>query len=108
VSVREGIVAALVALAVIAQVTCCLGMAVVRTPFDRLHFASASTTVAPPLLAAAFLVDESVSSNAITALLVMVFLWLFGPVLVHGTARLALLERGKQTLDEGSREDPSS
>jgi multisubunit Na+/H+ antiporter MnhG subunit len=107
VSLRETIVAVFVTLAVAAQVVCCIGMALVRTPFDRLHFASASTTVAPPLVAAAFLVDESVSSNAITALLVMAFLLLFGPVLVHGTARLALLEGGEHALDEGSPEDPA-
>jgi multisubunit Na+/H+ antiporter MnhG subunit len=107
VSLREGVVAVLVTVAVVAQVTCCVCMALVRTPFDRLHFASAATTVAPPLLVVAFLVDESVSSNTITALLVMLFLWLFGPVIVHGTARLALLEEGEQALVEGSEEDPA-
>jgi multisubunit Na+/H+ antiporter MnhG subunit len=107
VSLREVVVAVLVVLAVGAQVASCVGMAIVRTPFDRLHFASAATTVAPPLLAVAFLVDESVSSNTITALLVVLFLWVFGPVLVHGTARLALLERGDDALVEGSSEDPA-
>jgi multisubunit Na+/H+ antiporter MnhG subunit len=68
-------VTALVVVAVVAQVVCCLGMALVRSPFDRLHVASAATTVAPPILVIAFLVDESVSSNSITALLVMLLLW---------------------------------
>lgn len=106
-SPREAIVAALVALAVAAQITCCIGVALVRTPFDRLHFASAATTVAPPLLVLAFLVDESFSSNTITALLVLLFFWMFGPVIVHGTARMALLERGPHALEEGSPEDPA-
>jgi multisubunit Na+/H+ antiporter MnhG subunit len=107
VSVREGIVAVLTTAAVASQVACCVGMAVVQSPFDRLHFASAATTVAPPLLALAFLVDESVSSNTITALLIGGFFVLFGPVLVHGTARLALAERGPAAFEEGSPEDPS-
>ena len=106
-SVREGIVAVLTTAAVASQVACCVGMAVVRSPFDRLHFASGATTVAPPLLALAFLVDESISSTTITALLVGVFFLVFGPVLVHGTARLALAERGPAALEEGSSEDPS-
>ncbi len=107
-SVREAVVAALVTVAVAAQCACCICMALVRTAYRRLHFASAATTVAPPLLLAAFLVDESVSSNTMTALLVMLFLWAFGPVLVHGTARMALrAERGEDALVEGSPGDPA-
>jgi multisubunit Na+/H+ antiporter MnhG subunit len=108
VSIREAIVALLAGLAVTVQVLCCLGMVVVRSPFDRLHFASAATTVAPPLLALAFLVDESVSSNTLTAFVVVVLFAVFGPVLVHGTARLALEEqRGPGAFEEGSGEDPT-
>jgi multicomponent Na+:H+ antiporter subunit G len=104
VSGRELIVVLLAGAAVLAQVLCALGVLTMRSPYERLHFASASTTVAPLLLAAAILVDESISSNAITALLVAGFLAVFGPVITHGTARAALVwEEGQEALEEGER-----
>jgi multisubunit Na+/H+ antiporter MnhG subunit len=106
--VTNVVVATLVAAAVAAQVASCLGLALVRTPYARLHYASAATTVSPVLILVAFLVDESVSSNTLTALVVTVFLGVFGPVVVHGTARAALIhERGEDALVEGSEADPA-
>ncbi|MFL5819229.1 MAG: monovalent cation/H(+) antiporter subunit G [Solirubrobacteraceae bacterium] len=87
-SLREIVAAALLVSGVALEVGCCLGVLVMRDPYDRLHYVAASAAGAS-LVAAAVTVAESFSLIADKALLAAGFVLLTGPVLVHATARAA-------------------
>jgi multisubunit Na+/H+ antiporter MnhG subunit len=60
-----------------------------RTTFDRLHYAAASTTVPAFLILAAALVREHLTSGGIEAIAAVALLFLLNPALVIATARAA-------------------
>ena len=93
-SAHDLVIDTLVALAVAAELLCCLGLVVMRDVYDRLHYAMATTTVPPFLLAAAVIVAEGWTQPGINALLVAVALFLINPMLAHATARAARSRRG--------------
>jgi monovalent cation/proton antiporter MnhG/PhaG subunit len=91
----NALVDVLLGLGVAAQLLCCLGVFVMRTAADRLHYAAAGTTAGPLLLLAAVLVREGSTSAGLQAIAAVGLLFLLNPVLVHATARAArLLEIG--------------
>jgi multicomponent Na+:H+ antiporter subunit G len=93
----------LLGLGVAAQLLCCLGVLVMRTAADRLHYAAAGTTVGPVLVLAAVLVREGVTSAGLQAIAAVGVLFLVNPVLVHATGRAArLLDAG--TLEASAAE----
>jgi monovalent cation/proton antiporter MnhG/PhaG subunit len=79
----------LLALGVALELLCCIGMLVMRTTFDRLHYASAGITVPAFLVLAAVLVREHVSSGGLEAIAAVALLFLLYPVLLTATARAA-------------------
>ena len=72
-----------------AELLCCLGLLVMRDTFDRLHYLSAASTVGPVLLAAAVIVQESLSTAGLSALVIAVVMVIVGPVLTHVVGRTA-------------------
>jgi multicomponent Na+:H+ antiporter subunit G len=86
----------LLAVGVASSLVSAAGLLLVRDPADQLHFTGPPTVVAPVAIAVAVLVEEPLSSAGVKALLVAVVMLLTGPVLVHATARAALVrERGR-------------
>ena len=83
----------LVAIAVVAELLCCLGLVVMRDVYERLHFALAASAVPPFLIAAAVVVEEDWTQPGINALLIAVALFFVSPVLAHATARAARTRR---------------
>lgn len=83
----------LVGAGVVAELLCCVGLVLTRNAFDRLHYAMASTTVPPLLIAAAVLVEEGWTQPGINALLIAVALFLINPVLATATARAGRARR---------------
>jgi multisubunit Na+/H+ antiporter MnhG subunit len=79
----------LVGLGVAAELLCVAGVLVMRTTFDRLHFAAAATSVPAFLILAATLVREHFSSGGLQAVAAVVLLFLLNPALVIATARAA-------------------
>ena len=79
----------LLALGVAAEVTCVVGILVMRTTLDRLHYAAACTTVPAFLILAAVLVREHLSAGGIQAIAAVAILFLLNPALVITTARAA-------------------
>jgi monovalent cation/proton antiporter MnhG/PhaG subunit len=79
----------LLALGVGAELSCCIGLVVATTIFDRLHYVAAGTTVGPFLLLAALLVREGLSSQGLESIAAIVLLFLASPVVVHAIARAA-------------------
>jgi multisubunit Na+/H+ antiporter MnhG subunit len=74
---------------------CALGVLVMRGPYDKLHYASASGW-GTLLVALAILVHESFSLIADKALATAALLAACGPALGHATARAARIrERGE-------------
>jgi monovalent cation/proton antiporter MnhG/PhaG subunit len=72
-----------------AQLLCCVGVVVMRTVFDRLHYAAAGASVGPFSIVAALLIREGLSAEGMEALAAVVLLFLASPVLVNATARAA-------------------
>jgi multisubunit Na+/H+ antiporter MnhG subunit len=79
----------LLVLAVLGAAVCTLGVLAGRTAIDRLHYASAATTVPAVLITAAVLVKEGASMSGINAIVVWLLVLILGSVLTHATARLA-------------------
>lgn len=71
------------------ELLCVAGVLLMRTTFDRLHYAAAATTVPAFLVLAAVLVREHLSSGGLAALVAVGLLFLLNPVLTIATARAA-------------------
>jgi multisubunit Na+/H+ antiporter MnhG subunit len=74
---------------VVLELLCCIGVAVKRTTYDRLHYVSAGLTVPTFCVLAAVLVREHVSSGGLEAIAAIALLFLLYPVLLTATARAA-------------------
>jgi monovalent cation/proton antiporter MnhG/PhaG subunit len=79
----------LLGLGVAAELLCCLGVLLMRTTYDRLHYVAAATSVGPFLILAAVLVREGLSTQGFEAIAAVAILFLANPTLVHATARAA-------------------
>ena len=77
----------LLVLGVACAFVCIAGVVVMRTTADRLHYATAGTTLPAYLVLAAVLVREHVSSGGLAAIGAVALLALLQPVLVTATAR---------------------
>jgi len=89
VSARQLAVDVLVGLGVGGQLLCCIGVAVMRDVFDRLHFAMAASTVPPLLVGAAVVVEEGWASASINAVAAALLLLVLNPVAAIATGRAA-------------------
>jgi len=85
----NAVVDVLLAAGVAAELLCCLGVAVMRTTFDRLHYTAAGTTVGPFCILGAVLVREGFGQVGLDAIAAVATLFLAGPLVVHATARAA-------------------
>jgi multisubunit Na+/H+ antiporter MnhG subunit len=79
----------LLGLGVAAELLCVAGVVVMRTTLDRLHYASAATSVPALLFLAAALVREHMSAGGLQAIAAVGLLFLLNPALVILTARAA-------------------
>jgi multicomponent Na+:H+ antiporter subunit G len=104
-SLRDVVVAALLVVGVGVTLVSCLGVLAMRDAYDRLHFTSPATTIAPLAIAAAIVVEERLSAAGIKAVLVAIVLVTTNPVLGHATARAARIRQfGEWTVREEERE----
>ena len=91
----------LLACGVSCELVCCLGLLVMRTTSDRLHYASAGYTVGPFFILAALLVREQLSGIGLEAIAAVALLFPPGLILVHATARVVSRAEGRDgTLPE--------
>ena len=78
-----------------AELVCCVGVLVMRTTYDRLHYSGAGSTVGAFCILAAVLVREGLTSGGLEAIAAVGLLFLLGPAVVIATARAARrLEHG--------------
>lgn len=76
----------LLGLGVAGELLCVAGVLLMRTTFDRLHFAAATTTVPAFLVLAATLVREHVTAGGLEAIAAVGLLFLLNPAVVLATA----------------------
>lgn len=86
----------LLAVGVSAQLLCCLGVLVMRTTADRLHYVSAGYTVGPFFVLAALLVREQLSQIGLDSIAAVVLMFLVGPVVTHATARVVRMREEEE------------
>ena len=99
------VVAVLLALGVAAVALSCLGVLLMRTPLDRLHFTTPANSLGPVLIAVAVLVEEPLSSAGVKAVLVALLILITAPALSHATARAERVrEQGRWRLLPGELE----
>jgi len=79
----------LLAIGVTLELLCCVGVLVMRTTLDRLHYSAAATTVPAFFILAAVLVREHLSSGGMEAIAAVGLMFLLQPILLTATARAA-------------------
>jgi multisubunit Na+/H+ antiporter MnhG subunit len=79
----------LLGLGVAGELVCVAGVLVMRTTFDRLHYASAATSVPAFLVLAAALVKEHVTAGGLEAIAAVGLLFLLNPAVLLATAMAA-------------------
>jgi multisubunit Na+/H+ antiporter MnhG subunit len=94
VSAHEIAVHVLVWTAVASEIVCCVGLLAARDAFARLHYAAASSTLGPILVAVAIAVEEGIRSIAAAAALVVAAFLLLGNSAV--TIAIARAARARQ------------
>ena len=80
---------ALLGLGVAGELLCVAGVLVMRTTFDRLHYAAAATSVPAFFILAAALVREHVSAGGLEAIAAVGLLFFLNPAVVIATAMAA-------------------
>lgn len=85
-SVQDVAVYALLAAGVACELIACLGVLVMRTTYDRLHYLGPAT-LGGVLIAGAVWAREGPSGIALKATLLAAFLLVASPALAHATAR---------------------
>jgi multisubunit Na+/H+ antiporter MnhG subunit len=79
----------LLAAAAVGEAVCCLGLLAARTALDKLHYAGASATLPPLLIAIAVIVEEGLTQPSLNAVTVAVLLLVPGAAISHYTALVA-------------------
>jgi multicomponent Na+:H+ antiporter subunit G len=90
--------------AVALELLACVGVLTMPNLNDRLHFLAPASTAGPTLVAAAVVAKEALDHQGIEAILVAVFLIVFGPVVSHATARAARLRSSRDWRERAGRE----
>lgn len=79
----------LLGLGIASAFVCVAGVVVMRTTFDRLHYAAAGTTVPAFCVLAALIVRLHVSSGALAGIAAVGLMLVLNPILLTATARAA-------------------
>jgi multisubunit Na+/H+ antiporter MnhG subunit len=79
----------LLGLGVAGTLVCVAGVLVMRTTFDRLHYAAAASTVPAFLVLVAALIREHLSAGGLEAIAAVGLLFLLNPAVVIATAMAA-------------------
>jgi monovalent cation/proton antiporter MnhG/PhaG subunit len=108
-SLQDVVVYALLAAGVACELIACLGVAVMRNTYDRLHYVGPAT-LGGVLIAGAIWVREGPSGIALKATIVAAFLLVASPALAHATARASRISElgdwGRQPSEGIEVEEP--
>jgi multisubunit Na+/H+ antiporter MnhG subunit len=102
-TVRHVTADVLLALAVLVVLVSCVGVLVMRGAYDKIHFLTPVSLVAPFLVAVAIGVQMGLRENTSGSWLMLAFLVLSGPFLTHATLRAARIrEKGDWRPGKGT------
>lgn len=88
-SAANVIVDALVAFGVVVELLCCLGVLLMRTAFDRLHYLGPAIVFGPLCFAIATMISGGALSQAgVKTFVILLVLLVTGPIQSYVTARL--------------------
>jgi multicomponent Na+:H+ antiporter subunit G len=88
VTAQSVLVAVLLAFAVLLTAACCLGVLLMESAIDRLHYLGPVTGLAMPAVAVAVMIQESpISASGAKAVLIALALLVSSPVLSHAIGR---------------------
>jgi len=96
------VVDALLIVGVVVELVCCVGIVVMRTAYDKLHYTGPASIVGPLAFALAIVLREALSQAGIKALLVALLLIVASPVLTHATARAIYIRERDHVEDPHS------
>ena len=85
----------------------CLGVAVMPTAYDRLHFTGPAATLGVLGIAGSIVVREGLSQSGIKAALCAVLLLATSPIVAHATGR-AIYLRHREHVDEREVDEPGA
>lgn len=87
-------VPALLAVAVVVEILCCVGVASMRDAFDRLHYLGPAVIIGPGAVAAAVAIQDGFLTQAgiKTAVIAAIFI-ITSPILSYATARAIAARR---------------
>ncbi len=77
------------ALAVIIALICCLGLAVMPDPYEKMHYMATVSTISGFFVLVAVVIKEGAGQAAIKTSLILILLLIMNAVLTHATARAA-------------------
>jgi multicomponent Na+:H+ antiporter subunit G len=75
----------------------CLGLLVMRNPYDRLHAIAPANILPPVLVAAAVVAQNGFSQAGIKAVLIALVLILTAPIITHAIARSVHLRQVRKS-----------
>jgi monovalent cation/proton antiporter MnhG/PhaG subunit len=81
------IAAVLVGIAVALALACSIGVGIMKTPLERLHFSAPVTSFGVALIAVAVWIDDPDWQARLKVLLIAVIMFLMNAILSHATAR---------------------
>lgn len=81
------IAAVLVGIAVALSLVCSIGVAVMKSPLERLHFSAPVTSFGAGLIACAVWIDDPNWQARLKVVLIAIILFLMNAILSHATAR---------------------
>lgn len=79
----------LLAIGLVGELICVVGLLAARTALDKLHYTSAATSFPPWFFAAAVVVEKHGSSAGVNAIVIAVIMFVLGSVANHYAARVA-------------------
>jgi monovalent cation/proton antiporter MnhG/PhaG subunit len=77
------------AVGIFTALLCCLGVAVMKNPYERMHFMAPVSTVSAAAVLIALVIQEGWGQAVIKMSLILLVLFLTNAVLAHATARAA-------------------
>ncbi|MGA9884644.1 MAG: monovalent cation/H(+) antiporter subunit G [Candidatus Acidiferrales bacterium] len=100
------IAACLVGIAVALALACSLGVAVMRTALERLHFSAPLSSFGVALVACAVWIDDPSWQARLKVILIAIIMFLMNAILSHATARAIRIREEKHFEPEPSEEIP--
>jgi len=96
-------VAILLAVSVLLCWLCALGVAVMRTAYDKLHFIAPAGLLGGAAVGLALFIDSGFTTDSGKVFLIVLLLWLSNPVLTYATARAAFTRETRRSESEPER-----